>query len=144
LGSVAWGFLAEKVRIQHLLAINAFISGLVFLLLFWAIDFKVTHTIGVVIIFALAAVHGILQGGRHPVLDTIWPVFFGRTSLGSIFSMASPFRFVANAIGPLLASLCFDMFGSYTFPFYLFCVIYFLVGTIGLFMKAPLHPLSEA
>ena len=144
LGSVVWGLLAEKIRIQNLLAINAFISGLVFLFLFWAIDFKVPHAIGVVIIFALAAMHGTLQGGRHPVMDTIWPAFFGRTSLGSIFSMASPFRFAANAVGPILAAICFDMLGSYAFPFYLFGVIYFFVGVISLFTKAPLHPLSGA
>jgi MFS family permease len=143
LGSFVWGFLAEKFRIQDLLAINAFTSGLIFLLLFWAIDFKGPHTIGVVIIFALAAFHGMLLGGRYPIMDTIWAVFFGRTSLGSIFSMASPFRFIANAIGPLFASLCFDMFGSYTFPFYLFCVIFFLVGAICLFTKSPQHPSLE-
>jgi MFS family permease len=143
LGSVVWGFFADKVRIQRLLAINAFTSGLVFFLLFWAIDFKVPHTLGVFIIFTLAAVFGILQGGRHPVLDTMWPVFFGRTSLGSIFSVSTPFRFAANALGPVSAALFFDMFGSYTFPFYLFCAIFFLVGIMSLFIKSPRHPLSD-
>ncbi len=142
-GSVVWGYFADKVRIQRLLAINACTSGLIFLFLFLSIDFKVPHTLGAVIIFTLAAALGMLQGGRHPVLDTIWPAFFGRTSLGSIFSISTPFRFTANALGPVSAAFFFDMFGSYLFPFYLFCVIFFLMGIMSLFIKSPRYPLPD-
>jgi MFS family permease len=142
LGSVVFGVFAEKIRVQRLLAINAFTSGLAFWLLFLAVDFKVPHTVGVIIIFALAAVNGVTMGGRNPILDSTWATFFGRTSLGSIFSFSNPFRFAANAMGPVFGALCFDMIGSYTFPFYFFFVIFFLIGTISLLMKPPQHPLA--
>jgi len=142
-GSLMWGILTERVRIRSLLVVNAFISGVIFLLFFWAIDFNIPPVVKNVIIFGLAALHGMLQGGRHPILDNIWAEFFGRSSLGSIYSIASPFRFVANACGPLFASLCFDILKGYTLPFYFFCFIYFLIGTISLLMKSPQHKLQE-
>ena len=39
-GSAIWGTLTERFRIQNLLAINVIGNGLIFLLLFWAVQFK--------------------------------------------------------------------------------------------------------
>jgi len=113
------------------------------LLLFWAADLKGDHIPRIVIIYVLAALHGILHGGRHPIMDTFWGNFFGRHALGSIYGFASPFRFTANAIGPVFAALCFDMLGSYTFPFYTFIGVFFLSGGISFFMDPPQLPLSQ-
>jgi MFS family permease len=115
----------------------------VFLLLFWAVDFKIARFFGTGLIFALAALYGILHGGRLPIMNTMWGHFFGRTTLGSIFSFSSPFRFTANACGPVFAAFCFDLFGNYTFPFYMFGAIFFISGTISFFMKPPRYPLAE-
>ncbi|MEW6670764.1 MAG: MFS transporter [Thermodesulfobacteriota bacterium] len=140
LGSVGWGYFSERYHIQRFLAVNIFSNGLVFLLLFWVVQFKVTLGFGVGIIFVLAAVHGLIHGGRHPIMDSVWGHFFGRKALGSIFSFASPFRFTANACGPVFAAFCFDIFGSYSIPFYLFTAIFFISGSISLIMKPPRPP----
>ncbi|MFC1816747.1 MFS transporter [Thermodesulfobacteriota bacterium] len=138
LGSFVWGLFAERFNIKSLLAVNIFSNGLVFLLLFWAVEFKVANILGTGIVFFLAALHGLLQGGRNPVLSIIWAVFFGRKFLGSIFGFSSMFRHTANAMGPVFAALCFDLLGSYTFPFSLFVAIFLISGMISLFMKPPL------
>jgi len=140
LGSVTWGMLADKVRIQALLAINVFGSGLIFLLFFWTVGFKPADGFGTGIVFVLAAIHGTLHGGRNTVISVIWGAFFGRTALGSIYSFSVPFRAAANACGPIFAAICFDLFGSYAFPFYLFVAIFFISGVISIRMKPPQWP----
>ena len=139
-GSVAWGILAERFRIQNLLAANVIANGMIFLLFYWAIQFKLDGALGTVIIFLLAGLHGILHGGRNPMIPVIWANFFGRRSLGSIYSLGNPFYFTANAIGPVFAGLFFDLFGSYTFPFYCFASIFCISGIITLRMQPPKRP----
>ena len=125
-GSPIWGTLTERFRIQHLLAANvdrewSDISCAVI----GRSCSNLTARWGIGIIFFLAALHGIFHGGRNPMLPVIWADFFGRRSLGSIYGLANPFYFAANAIGPIFAGLCFDLLGSYSFPFYFFVAVFF-------------------
>jgi len=139
-GSAAWGILTERFRIQRLLTANVIGNGLIFLLLYWAVQFKFDGALGTATIFLLAALHGIFHGGRNPMMSVIWANFFGRRSLGSIYSLGNPFYFTANAIGPVFAGLFFDLFGSYAFPFYFFVVIFLISGVITLRMQPPKRP----
>jgi sugar phosphate permease len=143
-GSAIWGMLTEKFRIQSLLAVNVVGNGLIFLLLYWAVDFRLGGVLGTVIIFSLAAMHGIFHGGRNPMLPVIWADFFGRRSLGSIYGLANPFYFAANAVGPIFAGLCFDLFGHYTFPFYFFVAIFCISGVIAMRINPPVFHVKAA
>jgi MFS-type transporter involved in bile tolerance (Atg22 family) len=140
IGSAIWGMLTERFRIQSLLTVNVFGNGLVFLLLYWAVKFKFDGDLGTGILFFLAALHGTFHGGRNPMITLAWAGFFGRRSLGSILSLSNPFHYTANAIGPVFAALCFDLFGSYAFPFYFFVVVFFLSGIITIRMQPPRYP----
>lgn len=142
-GSAIWGTLTERFRIQNLLAVNVIGNGLIFLLLFWVVQFKFGGASGTGIIFFLAALHGIFHGGRNPMLPVIWADFFGRRSLGSIYGLANPFYFTANAIGPIFAGLCFDLLGNYTFPFYFFVAVFVVSGMITSRIRPPKYT-SEA
>ncbi|MFH2120789.1 MAG: MFS transporter [Pseudomonadota bacterium] len=139
-GSAAWGILTERFPIQRLLTANIIGNGLIFLLLYWAVQFKFDGALGTATIFVLAVLHGIFHGGRHPMIPVIWANFFGRRSLGSIYSLGNPFYFTANAIGPVFAGLFFDLFGSYAIPFYFFVIIFFISGIITLRMQPPKRP----
>ena len=143
-GSVIWGMLAERMRVQKLLAMNIIGNGLIFLLLYWAVLFKFGGASGIGIIFFLAALHGVFHGGRHPLIPIIWANFFGRRSLGSISGLANPFYFTANAIGPIFAGFCFDLLGNYSFPFYFFIAVYVVAGMITLRMRPPKYPAENA
>ena len=136
-GSALWGMLTERFRIQNLLAINVIGNGLIFLLLYWVVQYKFGGASGTGIIFFLAALHGIFHGGRNPMLPVIWADFFGRRSLGSIYGLANPFYFTANAIGPIFAGFCFDLLGNYAFPFYFFVAVFVVSGMITLCMQPP-------
>ena len=109
-GSAAWGILTERFPIQRLLTANVIGNGLIFLLLYWAVQFRFDGALGTAAIFLLTALHGLFHGGRNPMIPVIWANFFGRRSLGSIYSLGNPFYFTANAIGPVFAGLFFDLF----------------------------------
>ena len=141
-GSAAWGVLTERFRMQHLLAANVIGNALIFLLLYWAVAFRPEGAAGTAAVFLLAALHGLFHGGRNPMLPVIWANFFGRRSLGSIYSLGNPVYFAANAFGPVFAGLFFDLSGSYAFPFYFFVVVLVLSGVITLRMKPPRRPES--
>jgi sugar phosphate permease len=136
-GSVAWGVIAEKFNVQRLIAWNLFASGVIFLVLFGVVQFGSVRSLGTGIIFFLAALQGLMQGGRFPMINITWPQFFGRRSIGSIFSFSSPFRLTANAVGPIFAAFCFDLFGSYVLPFYLFGALFFASGAISATLQPP-------
>jgi sugar phosphate permease len=139
-GSAAWGVLTERYRIQHLLAVNVIGNGLIFLLLYWVVTFRMDGAAGTAAVCLLAALHGLFHGGRNPMIPLIWANFFGRRSLGSIFSLANPIYFAANAFGPVFGGLFFDLSGSYASPFYFFVAALVLSGLITLRMKPPGRP----
>jgi len=136
-GSITWGSLAERITPRILLIINGIGSGLVFLLLYRVVENELEKTIGIGLVFVLAAFHGLLLGGRFPVLSVIWAEFFGRKSLGSIYGITSIFRYSANAIGPIFGAVCFDIFGSYAIPFYLFSCLFLVNSIIGIYLRPP-------
>lgn len=143
LGGVVWGVLAERLRTQLLIAINGFMSCLVIVAIFWFFKSSISGIAGalsLVIILILIGFHGIASGGRMPLISIIWAESFGRASLGSIYSSSSPFRFTANALGPIFAALCFDLLGSYVLPFHVFSILFLLSGIIGSCIKPPQHP----
>ncbi len=139
-GAPLWGALTERVHIQRLLAANVVGNGVVFLALYWAILSRPEGPWGMGLIVLLASLHGIIHGGRNPLLPVIWAEFFGRRSLGSVYSLANPFYFAANAIGPIFAGYCFDLLGSYAVPFTFFVGVFFLTGIVSVRMRPPGPP----
>jgi hypothetical protein len=106
-------------------------------MLFYAARSKAGGVPGVGLLYVLASFHGLLFGGRVPLLNTIWAEFFGRHSLGSIYGISGPFQFTANAISPIFAALCHDLYGNYALPFHLFIALLFVIGTICLCLRPP-------
>jgi MFS family permease len=142
-GSPLWGALAERFRIQSLLVVNVAGSGLIFLLFYWGVLFRPDGVMGLGAVLLLAVVHGTFHGGRIPMIPIIWADFFGRRSMGSIFGLANPIWFTANAIGPVFAGLCFDLFGNYAIPFYAFVAVYGLSAAITVYLRPPRHPVQS-
>ncbi len=132
-GGLLMGFIAEKIQIKYLLAAILTILAVLIISLFW-----VVREGGIIFVFAVF--FGLFRGGMMPLLPLIWAEFYGRTSLGTIFSMASPFRLTANALGPIFGAFCFDFLGGYTFPLILFAASFMLAGVIAVLLVPPVHP----
>jgi hypothetical protein len=126
--------------VQNLFAVNGIVSGFVFFFLIFTVKSALFGRFGTGAVFLLAAAQGFLHGGRLPLLSMIWAEYYGRNALGSIYGFSSPFRFAANAVGPIFAAFCFDLFGNYDFPFNLFVSLFFVFGAISFFIKSPVHP----
>jgi MFS family permease len=137
IGSIVWGTFSEKITTRILLSLNGFGSGFIFLLLYWVVEIEIEGGIGMGLVLLLAAVHGQFHGGRFPILSVAWAEFFGRKSLGSIYGATSPLRYTANAIGPIFGAVCFDLFGSYMVPFYIFTCLFLVNGVIAIYLKPP-------
>ncbi|MBW1709737.1 MAG: MFS transporter [Deltaproteobacteria bacterium] len=132
-GGLILGFLAERVHLKKLLAVIFAALGILLFSLFWFVK-------GGNAVFVFAVFFGILRGGMMPLLALIWAQFYGRASLGSIFSLASPFRLTANALGPIFGALCFDFLGGYTVPLVVFSILFVLAGLIASFLNPPRYP----
>ena len=143
-GAISSGFLAERFSTKILLAINGFASGLIFFGFYITASSGTAQNFETGVLFVLAALYGVLHGGRMPLFSLIWAEYFGGSSLGSIYSFSSPFRMTANAIGPIFAALFFDITGRYTIPFCIFIFLFLLVGMSSLSVKPPRLPSSKA
>jgi len=139
-GSVLWGMMTERFRIQRLLAVNIAGNALIFLALYWIVQLRTFNAAVLTMIFLLAALQGIFHGGRNPMVPVLLANFFGRRSLGLITGLANPFYFTANAIGPIFAGLCYDLYGNYSIPFYFFAATFLMTSMISLRLKPPLPP----
>jgi sugar phosphate permease len=110
LGSVAWGWLLDRVPVRVVYALSVAWVGLT-ALLFLLVD-------GPAMAFAAAAVFGVGIGGLIVVPPVVLAAYFGRRSLGAIRGVTEPFVSGGQAIGGVSAGLIYDISGSYsgTFP----------------------------
>lgn len=75
---------------------------------------------------------GCAMGGAAPLGRLVWPDYFGRGSVGAIFGVVGLVESAASAGGPLVASVVFDITGSYQTALQL----YGLGGAIGVALFA--------
>ena len=100
------GFLSERFTLRYIAAL-----------------FYLVQCIGVVVLtqagglglgLAFAAVHGWSFASTMFLQNLMLADYFGPASLGAIRGVVTPIVMVANAIGPIAATLVFDTTGSYT------------------------------
>ena len=80
--------------------------------------------------------YGFFHGWSGPLQQVMLADYFGRHSLGAIRGMTWPFPALANAIGPIVASLVFDNQGSYLLVFGAFVAMSTL-GSLLLLLAPP-------
>ncbi|MBI2872037.1 MAG: MFS transporter [Chloroflexi bacterium] len=115
---LGWGFLVERVhvRVVALMVLAFSVSSMVVAM--------VAGSLPLALLFAV--LYGLGLGGWVTVGAVIWADYFGRRSLGTIRGFVAPVQLTANAIGPLLAGLIFDITGGYTPAFIMFAVLFSL------------------
>ncbi|MBW1802967.1 MAG: MFS transporter, partial [Deltaproteobacteria bacterium] len=139
-GSLVWGFLAERFETKKLLVIEFIFCGIIIYAIYIFVHHAVFEAGAIRTLISLSAVYGLFMGGFMPMLTMSWAEYFGRESLGSIQGAVSPFRWTANATGPLFGSFCFDVFGNYTIPFHAFSLLYIMCGVTCIFLEKTKSP----
>lgn len=135
LGSLMLGLLADRYGSRKTLAVSRLLTAAGFGLLL-----AVKNTsIGLIWGF----LQGILSGGMFLQM-VILADFYGRNSLGAIRGATMPVTLGANAMGPLLAALAFDITGSYSFIFAAFGIASIMISGMYLLAKPPIHLLATS
>ncbi len=60
------------------------------------------------------ALLGVVSGTNGTTSASIWAGYYGRRHLGSIRGLTQAINITAAATGPLMLSIPYDLFGSYT------------------------------
>ncbi|MCX6022185.1 MAG: MFS transporter [Chloroflexi bacterium] len=131
-----WGYLTERVseRTCGVLAMTMAVGAIVLLL--FVRDFPAA--------LLFAVVFGIAARGESSLVNMILAQYFGRESYGAISGFVTPFQMVGLGLGPTVASVGYDLFGSYVPVFIAFMGCFILSGTALFLAKKPEPPRRSA
>ncbi len=115
LGSIAWGWIVERVPARHVLTMVAAVMVL------GAVLFMTTSSTSQAL--AYSVVFGFGLGGILSVPPVAYADYYGRRSLGAIRGVTEPLTSFGQAIGALAAGAIFDLTGSYQYAFVAFAAL---------------------
>jgi OFA family oxalate/formate antiporter-like MFS transporter len=136
IGMMTGGFLAAALmrRFPERRVIGTFMLGTTAMML---LILRVPPN-GMVVPYGFA--EGMFSGGAFAMLPVIYADYFGRQSIGAIRGITHPVVMVANAAGPLLAGVIFDLRGDYSLAFQIFGAVTLIGATLVWFAKPPRVP----
>ena len=131
-GTLAWGFVFERAgaRYSAVMIYLGTAAGIVALML--------VNNASMAYVFAL--VYGFCFGGFRILEHILYADYFGREHLGTITGFTRPFHLVTSAAGPLLASLAYDLRGSYTLAFAVFLASFLVAAALMVLATPPRKP----
>ncbi len=126
------GMIAEKFHVRYCLIITN--VGLAASVIFIMLADSFPMAVGSMLFY------GLFVGGSIVLQAMVWPVYFGRLSLGAIQGYSELLRVVGNAGGPLLAGIIYDITGGYYEVFSAFAVGCLAAALLIYFAKQPRRP----
>lgn len=127
-GGMLGSELAQRFFVRYPLALTMVASGLG---LAWLILID-----GQASAYGWAVFHGTTFGAQMSLNQVVPSEYFGRWSVGSISGLTQPVQWILGAAGPVIASVSFDMAGSYGPIFTIYIGLLILGGVlIGLAKK---------
>ena len=126
---VLFGFLLERISVRYLSFIVMIGSalGTYFLLIGNSLE----------LLYCFAIIYGLFRGAIVLMSIIIWADYYGRTNLGAIRGLTTPFNIISLSIGPVAAGYFYDQLGSYDMIFSVFIVLYVVSGVLILFTHSP-------
>ena len=115
LGSVAWGWLVERVPARHVLTMVAAVMSV------GALLFMTTSSTTQALVYS--AFFGFGLGGMLSVPPVAYADYYGRRSLGAIRGVAEPLTSGGQAVGAVAAGAAFDLTGNYQIAFVAFAIL---------------------
>jgi MFS family permease len=124
-----WGLIAERVHVRYCIAAcYAGGAGGVLLLL---------GSGSMAWLVAFATVYGLTRGAQSFVTSLAWADYFGREAQGAIRGLASPFRHLSAAAGPIVGGVLYDATGNYRLAFTVFAAAFVAGAAVALAARPP-------
>lgn len=132
ISKLIFGFISERIAVQHLIIVCFTGCGLSVLFLSQGSSSEM--------ILAFGVSYGLIRGGYSTLQSIVWAEYFGRSYLGTIRGVFQPVNILSMAAGPLIAGILFDVFNDYNFAFSLFTLLYLLAAGVMLLAPPPKLP----
>jgi MFS family permease len=129
IANLAGGVLTDRIQLRFLLAFG--------LLLQAASLFSAEVLQGTATALLFGVILGATNGIARSVGTVVWPSFFGRENLGSIYGFTASIGVVGAALGPLPFGFVYDMVGTYRPVLLISAAACVLIGLISLTIKKP-------
>jgi MFS family permease len=123
-----WGLIAEWVHVRYCIA-ACYAGGALGVLLLGGGS--------MIWLMAFATVYGLTRGAQSFVTSLAWADYFGRDAQGAIRGLASPFRHLSAAAGPVVGGVLYDVTGDYRLAFAIFAAAFFAGAAVALMAKPP-------
>ncbi|WP_297091995.1 MFS transporter [uncultured Draconibacterium sp.] len=129
------GWISDRIKLQYLLwlMLLAEIIALFSLAKISSDIFYYTFIIG----------NGIVSGIFNVLMAVTWPRFYGREHLGQITGFVMALIVFGSALGPILFSLSFSQFGTYSLGIYVLVGILLLITALVFKAHNPQDKLGE-
>lgn len=124
------GIAIDRVSVKYLLAIALVFQALSL----WRIQ-SLDSTVSV---YAFGMLLGVTGGLFQAIGAVVWPAFYGRRHLGSIYGFASAAGVLGAALGPLPFGIVRDVLGSYQLILYAASALSLLLSLLSLTVQKPL------
>lgn len=135
LSTLLGGYLADHFPLKYLLAFSLVMQAVSLF------SVKILSGPGTAILFGV--ILGASMGISRTVGTVVWPAFYGRANLGSIYGFISAIGIVGAAIGPLPFGLVFDKTGSYQSVLVISAVVSILLGVLSLSIQKPTKSIQK-
>ncbi|MSQ32547.1 MAG: MFS transporter [Dehalococcoidia bacterium] len=130
--SGAWGLLVEHFSERYMAVIAMAVAAISMVFL------QFVDTTGEAIIFS--AFFGISARGESSLIQMMIAQYYGRNSYGSISSLLTPFQMIGLGFGPLIASIFYDVVGSYDMLFLGLSGVYAVTMVLLWLARKPVVP----
>ena len=128
-GSLAWGWIAERLPVRYVLA-GVSVSVAVPALLFLTADTTLKA-------LAISSLFGFGVGGMLSVPPVAYADYYGRRSLGAIRGVTEPFTSLEQAVGAVAAGIIYDQTESYAIALVAFAILAGLTAGVIPFATPP-------
>ena len=131
-GSLAWGWIAERLPVRYVLA-GVAVAVAVPALLFLTADTTAKA-------LAISSLFGFGVGGMLSVPPVAYADYYGRRSLGAIRGVTEPFTSLEQAVGAVASGIVYDLTGSYAIALIAFAILGGVTAAVILFARPPRRP----
>ena len=136
LGSVSgrflWGVFTPRFSVRHLLTAQSLLTA-------FSVVLFIVVIVDVPTLVLASGFHGLMIGGFFLLRPLNLANYFGRQNLGAVSGAVRPFVTVANAFGPVCIGAFYDLFGTYTWAFWVVVGCWVVAAGASYLAKQPVQ-----